>query len=269
MASPFPYSHGPHRYTATDARRTLAALGELWAHHAHASHMAHIVCANALQLARDVEHAAGGHSRSERNSDVADPAAALRAAGTLCATRLDALEPTTVSGLLEATWELFSSTRPLAVTHRGRIASLHAGRGLPKPRIDVADVGWRGVAGDVRRARTHHGRPQQALCLWSTDALDVLADEGHPIAAGCAGDNLAIEGIPRSAMRPGARLVAGGVEAFISSYTIPCSKNSSWFAGGDFMRMHHERGDESRLYAMVTAPGRIAVGDDVLLLSDR
>jgi MOSC domain-containing protein YiiM len=107
------------------------------------------------------------------------------------------------------------------------------------------------------------------LCLWSTEALDALAAEGHPIEAGCAGDNITVEGIPRAAMRPGARLMIGEAEAFVSSYTIPCAKNSQWFSSGDFMRMHHERGDESRLYAMITATGRVSVGDDVVVISDR
>lgn len=269
MVAAGPYSHGPHRYTLTDARRTLSSLEMLWMHHSHVTTLSEDVADRARLLAREIERTVTGLNQNGVHQGHRDPGTALGEAGTLCATNLDSLDPVAVSMLLEETWTLFSSTRTLNVEHRGKIASMHAGRGLPKPNIESAEVTWRGITGDVRRARTHHGRPQQALCVWSTEALDALAAEGHPIEAGCAGDNITIEGIPRAAMRPGARLMIGEVEAFVSSYTIPCAKNSQWFSAGDFMRMHHERGDESRLYAMITATGRVSVGDDVVVISDR
>jgi hypothetical protein len=37
----------------------------------------------------------------------------------------------------------------------------------------------------------------------------------------------------------------------------------------DFMRMSHERGNDSRLYAMVTKTGTVAVGDTFELFTDR
>jgi MOSC domain-containing protein YiiM len=55
----------------------------------------------------------------------------------------------------------------------------------------------------------------------------------------------------------------------MTAYAIPCKQNKDWFTNGDFMRMSHERGDFSRIYAMVTKTGTIAVGDTFELFTDR
>lgn len=260
----FPLAVGSHCYTATDTRRTLASLGALWEHHGHATRLS----AGVLDAAREL--ASGAASCAGVTLPTTDDVGALlETAGAACADRLDTLSATDLARILAAIWGVFSRTRDLAVTHRGTVSSVHAGRGLPKPRVEGAAVRFGGLEGDVQRARTHHGRPQQALCLWTTDALEVLRSEGHPIGPGCAGENIVLDGIPRDAARPGARLIIGGVEAFVSSYAIPCKNNIGWFTNGDFMRMHHQRGDESRFYAMVTGEGRIRMGDTVTVISDR
>ncbi len=58
--------------------------------------------------------------------------------------------------------------------------------------------------------------------------------------------------------------------AEVSSYSIPCQKNAQWFADGVFDRIHHERHPGwSRLYATVLRPGRIEVGDAVVVEPDQ
>lgn len=259
----FPLFAGQYRYTATDAKRTIASLGSLWEHHRHLLDLSAEVEARGLELAHAIATVAG-----IPEPDGADVAGALHEAGSHLARRLTTVSAEDLAALLEMTWSLLSRTRPLTVSHTGVIASLQAGRGLPKPRVAAATVTYSGVTGDIQRARSHHGRPQQALCLWTTDALSILRTEGHPVEPGHAGENITIEGIPRGAIRPGAHLTVGEVRAFVTSYAIPCKKNSQWFKDGDFMRMHHERGDESRTYAMVTVEGTIRVGDTVVVTSD-
>jgi MOSC domain-containing protein YiiM len=107
------------------------------------------------------------------------------------------------------------------------------------------------------------------LCIWSTDAIDTLRAEGHPIAPGYAGENLTISGIPAASFRPGAHFRVGTVRGFLTAYAIPCSQNNDWFVKKDFKRMSHERGDESRLYAMITTTGTISAGDAFELFTDR
>ncbi|MBU3718381.1 MAG: hypothetical protein FGM45_08780, partial [Actinobacteria bacterium] len=59
--------------------------------------------------------------------------------------------------------------------------------GVPKGPVAEAYVGWRGIEGDVQKERAHHGRPFQALCLWSAEVIDRLRADGHPIDYGSAG----------------------------------------------------------------------------------
>ena len=51
--------------------------------------------------------------------------------------------------------------------------------GLPKLPIDSAEVTWKGMAGDRQATRLHHGRPWQALCIWSAEVIDDFHAAGH------------------------------------------------------------------------------------------
>lgn len=136
--------------------------------------------------------------------------------------------------------------------------------GIPKASIGRADVSHHGLAGDRQALRKHHGRPFQALCLWSTEVIDALAAEGHPIEAGHAGENLTIGGLDWSLLRAGAALQIGSVVAELSFPATPCKKQRPWFVGGDFRRIAYERHPEDvRWYAWVRRPGHVAEGDVV------
>lgn len=141
-----------------------------------------------------------------------------------------------------------------------------SGGGVPKRPVDEAAVGHRGLAGDRQAARQHHGRPLQALCLWSTEVIDALRAEGHPIVPGLAGENLTLGGLDWATIRPGVRLRLGTVLAEVSAYATPCKKNAGWFADGDFNRMDHDRHPGwSRAYAWVREPGTVRTGDEVIV----
>lgn len=150
-------------------------------------------------------------------------------------------------------------------TLEGTISQLNASSGgVPKAAIDTAEVGVRGIVGDVQRARVHHGRPWQALCLWSADVIAVLRAEGHPIEAGFAGENVTISGIDWAQLRGGMRFSMGEVECELSLPAVPCSKNNAWFLGADIDRMDHDLNPGfSRWYASVLVPGTINPGDGV------
>ncbi|CAN5427636.1 hypothetical protein BH10ACT1_BH10ACT1_16190 [soil metagenome] len=137
--------------------------------------------------------------------------------------------------------------------------------GVPKARVDRLEVGWGGVVGDRQGDRDNHGRPWQALCLWSTESIDHFRADGHPLAAGLAGENVSVTGLDWARVRPGVRLQLGDVLAEVSAYAVPCRKNAAWFLDGRFDAMHHRNGIHSRLYATVLEPGTIAHGDAVLL----
>ena len=111
----------------------------------------------------------------------------------------------------------------------------------------------------------HHGRPEQALCIWSLEVIQALREEGHPIEPGFAGENITVEGLEWSEVVPGRELRLGAtVVAPITWPAAPCAKNAAWFLERDFRRMDPERHPGwSRMYAAVTTPGTIAVGDAV------
>ncbi len=174
---------------------------------------------------------------------------------------------------LERVWDAWQAAGPalraagqLPPTATGEVVQVNVSQGgLPKRPVPSAAVGWRGVDGDRQATRVHHGRPFQALCLWSEEVIDALRADGHPIAPGLAGENVTIRGIPWADVRPGVRLRIGSVLCEVSSYALPCFQNRAWFTDGDFEVMHHERGPVSRVYATVLEPGQVAAGDSVVL----
>ena len=224
------HSIGPYRFTETDAQRTVGNLDAIWGLYAH-----------------------------DRDAGVLEP-----------------LYPTLTGDLatdLQRVWAAWCAAGPalraagqLPERAQGRVTQLNVSRGgLPKTPVDVVEVSWRGVIVDRQGTRVHHGRPWQALCLWSNEVIDALHAQGHPIAPGLAGENITISGLPWPDVRAGVRLRVGEVLCEVSAFALPCFQNKAWFTGGDFEAMHHERGPVSRVYATVLEPGTIAVGQPAIL----
>lgn len=224
------HSIGPYTFTETDARRTVGNLDEIWA---------------LYQLGRD---------RSV----------------------LAALYPTLTGDLdtdLKLVWSAWTAAGPalraagqLPAQAMGTVAQLSVSQGgLPKTAVERVEIEWRGVVGDRQATRVHHGRPWQALSLWSTEVIDALHAQGHPIAPGLAGENITVSGLPWPDVRAGVRLRIGEVLCEISAYALPCYQNKPWFMHGEFDVMNHERGDVSRVYATVLEPGSITVGQPAIL----
>ena len=153
----------------------------------------------------------------------------------------------------------------------GRIFQLNVSNGgVPKLAVREAVLTSGGLEGDRQRDLRYHGGPQRALCLFALERLLELQAEGHPIFPGSVGENLTVVGLDWSGLAPGARL-ALGQEALveITSYTSPCKKIAGSFAGGGFKRISQKvHPGDSRLYARVLRPGRLAVGQSVKLLNE-
>ena len=141
-----------------------------------------------------------------------------------------------------------------------------SGGGVPKTPVDEVLITTRGLEGDLHDDRRNHGRPWQAVCLWSAEVIDGLAADGHPVGYGSAGENVTVRGLDWSVLTPGAQLQVGEALLQLSSYAIPCSKNAQWFSDGGFRRMSHEVNPAgSRLYASVVRGGLVRTGDPVVL----
>jgi len=149
----------------------------------------------------------------------------------------------------------------------GSISQLSSSSGgVPKRAIDFAAIDTGGLVGDVQAARRHHGRPWQAICLYSAEVIADLRAEGHSIGSGSAGENLTISGVDWSLLRAGLVMKSGDVRLRLSAPAVPCSKNRQWFSDGDFSRMHHDlHPGWSRWYASVLDGGELRVGDELIV----
>jgi MOSC domain-containing protein YiiM len=265
---------GPYAYTNKDARKTLGSLGHLWQE---------LVRGRDATAAEDagrqlVARLAAALGQTIEGVEHLDADAIGRAAHSLgpaasASFGLPGWSPREVTPLLadvtaafQRAMEALREAGQLPATARGRVSQLNTSSGgvpkLPRPAVDVT---FGGVRGDVQQAREHHGRPWQALCLWSQDVIDDLAAAGHPIHAGAAGENVTISGLDWADVRPGVRLRMGEVLAEVWSFSWPCAKNNQWFADHDSRHIHHDRGPVSRVYALVLETGHIEQGDEVVL----
>ncbi len=235
---------GPYTFSVNDARATIAHLDDLLDCYPGGAQMA--LAERRAELQRIAATAVDGTARP---GDGALAAAIINAFPLLLDARRALIE---------------SGTQP--ETTQGTVAQLNASDGgVPKSAVDAVVVDHRGLVNDRQATRKHHGRPWQALCLWSTEVIDQLRADGHPIFPGAAGENITIGGIDWSTITLGTRLRLGSVLAQISAPAVPCAKNAQWFSDRDVGRIHHGNGPLSRLYATVIEPGTIATGDPVIV----
>ena len=149
-----------------------------------------------------------------------------------------------------------------ATTTTGRVVQVSAsGGGVPKLPMLSGRITAAGLEGDRQATRKHHGRPWQAICLWSAEVVDGLAADGHPIGYGSAGENLTVSGLDWSTMRAGIHLRIGDVLLETTTLAIPCRQNGRWFSDGRFSRLKHS----PRRYARVLEDGEVAPGDTVVV----
>jgi MOSC domain-containing protein YiiM len=205
--------------------------------------------------------------------------------------------PADVAAELRPDGEIVASVRRDSLTHEGSLAELHkawhaiahAGRirhrstppqqgtvvqistsrgGVPKHEVaGPATISWDGLDRDRQDDRDNHGRPWQAVCLWSADVIERLVDEGHPIAPGRAGENITVRGLDWAAVTPGQRVRVGTALLETTTYSTPCSKNAPWFRDGEFRRMSHDLYPGwSRVYARVLEAGEVEAGDIIAVL---
>lgn len=152
----------------------------------------------------------------------------------------------------------------------GRIHRLNVSRGgVPKRPVSEAAVSSEGLAGDAQNDLRYHGGPERAVSLFSLEVIHRLREEGHPIEPGSTGENVTLEGIDWSLVKPGDRLeFSGGVVLEVSSFCVPCGKIRPSFAHGTIHRINQEdHPGESRVYARVLAEGVLHEGEDVELRS--
>ena len=158
-------------------------------------------------------------------------------------------------------------TRRSDVRASGTVAHLfRADGGVPKTAVDEVSVGIRGIVGDGQAHRQHHGRPFQALSLFSVELVGELRRDGHPIIPGGVGENITTRGLDWDALQPGVQVRIGTVVAEVACFADPCSQIAHNFIGRNFSRIDEDRITGSgRRYAWVLEPGEIRVGDAIVI----
>jgi MOSC domain-containing protein YiiM len=191
-------------------------------------------------------------------------------------TTVDHMTDSEITSVLPTVWAALSGATPTlrALGHipspqTGTLVQLNSSQGgVPKTAVDSAYIGWKGVEGDRQATRKHHGRPFQALSLWSAEVMETLRSEGHHVVPGSAGENITVSGISWNDVRPGTRMRIGEVLCDISSYAVPCKQLAELFVDRDFNRIHHDRDLENktascRVYATVVERGNVSPGDPI------
>ena len=268
---------GNYKYSGTDAHRTLLSVGSLWRHHMHdVKRDPNRVASVGAELAQSLESLVGLHKNDLSNNSTSNRTsehelgARLEQLGESAASKIDEIDPQKLATWLGNLWPTFAKLHepknPNAQTpHQdniGKVVGIQVStNSVPKTSIARGTVNYDGLDGDRQMARTHHGRPWQALCIWSDEVIAQHANAGHPIARGSAGENITVSQLDWAKVRPGATLEFGSVKTQITGYAIPCKKNARWFSDGDYQRLSHELGAVSRVYCLVIQPGEIAVGD--------
>ena len=137
--------------------------------------------------------------------------------------------------------------------------------GVPKSKVESADIMKKGVEGDFNRFRDGRGgNTDRAVCIFSLELIQRLKDEGHPIEIGSTGENLTIRGVEWESLSEGTRLEIGDVVLELSEPCAPCSKIGESFIGRRFDRVDHDQKyGWSRWLARVLREGRVTIGDSV------
>lgn len=152
----------------------------------------------------------------------------------------------------------------------GRVESINVSRGgVPKTSVFEGLVTGSGIDGDHQDDARYHGGPDRAVSLYSLDLIEALRAEGHPIAAGSAGENITISGLNWAAVMPGCAVQVGAVRLLVTKFASPCEKIGGSFLNDDFVRISQKvHPGWSRVYTRVLTGGVIRPGDTVEIRPD-
>jgi MOSC domain-containing protein YiiM len=130
--------------------------------------------------------------------------------------------------------------------------------GVPKPFVEHLQVTVNGCIGDRQNDLKHHGGPRRAVCIMTSDVLEQLQAEGHPIDGGTTGENLLIAGIPRTILDVGAVIKTEDVTLRITGDAPPCKTIKASFVNGGFKSLSHKlEAQTTRWYAEVVKEGTL------------
>ena len=155
----------------------------------------------------------------------------------------------------------------------GIVASVNANSGgVPKPPVESARVGRLGLDIDAHtEPEPVHGGPDQAVCLYSQEAVERVRADGHQAFPGAYGENLTLLGVDWEGLAPGDRLIVGegdaALELELTKFTTPCQTLAHWFIEHRIARISGKvHPNDARWYARVLREGDVRPGMPVRLV---
>jgi len=151
---------------------------------------------------------------------------------------------------------------------QGSIVGLFAALqgGVPKPSVQLLNILDHGCVGDKQNDTMHHGGPNRAVCLFSSEVVNRLHNEGHPIYPGSVGENILVQGIPWDVISIGTQFHFNQVILEITSDAPPCRTIKDSFLNEEFKCISAKIYPHStRWYAKVIQSGEVVTGENVIL----
>lgn len=150
----------------------------------------------------------------------------------------------------------------------GRVVSVNVSPG-GVPKLPVAEqwAGRLGLADDRHNEpEPSHGGPEQAVSLYSVEAIARVAADGHTAFPGAYGENLTLEGVEMDSIASRDRLVIGegGLVLELTGRAEPCQTIAHWFTERRIARINSRlHPSDARWYARVVSEGPVRPGDAV------
>lgn len=135
--------------------------------------------------------------------------------------------------------------------------------GIRKRPIERGYVGTLGLEGDIVANEKHHGGPDQALYLYSSEDYAWWGGElGNAPEPGTFGENLTLSSFGSGEVRIGDRFRAGQTLLEVTSPRIPCATFATRMGEPNWVK-RFAAARRPGLYVRVLEAGEIAAGDPV------
>ncbi len=145
---------------------------------------------------------------------------------------------------------------------RGKIKAISISKEKGTQKVNVPEAELRtdfGIEGDAHAGNTH-----RQISLLGAESIDKMIEKGANVAPGSFAENITTQGIDLLALKVGAKLKLGeDIELQITQFGKKCHSRCEIFEQVGDCIMPREG-----VFAKVTSPGRLCVGDSIEVADD-